>query len=175
MKLDPVPRRVTPAPVTSQQIAAAVAGLAGRLPTPHQPLRTLENLPGGLGGHPAGNGQAKPEAPREAKPEAPREAQPAPGLEPTLDPTHDRPEAQADAKAEPKPDPKADAKARLRRSSPGLTPTSAFDAIESDFFAREADLYKKETVDSFDDLERGTDPRLRQPARSQPQNARKKR
>jgi CheY-like chemotaxis protein len=78
-------------------------------------------------------------------------------------------------KAEAKPDPKAEAKARLRRSSPSLTPTSAFDAVESDFFAREADLYKHEVVESFDDLERGTDPKLRLPTRSQPHNARKKR
>jgi hypothetical protein len=36
-----------------------------------------------------------------------------------------------------------------------LTPSTAFDAVEADFFAREADLYKHEKVESFDDLDRG--------------------
>jgi CheY-like chemotaxis protein len=34
-----------------------------------------------------------------------------------------------------------------------LTPAPVFDAVESDFFAREADLYKREAVETFDDLE----------------------
>lgn len=172
MKLDPAPsRRVTPAPVTTQQIAAAVAGLAGRFPTPYQPVRTLDSLNGP--GHAAPNGEAKldlkPGARSAPKPEPVADAKPH-QAEPAAD-------AKADPKHDPKHDPKAEAKAKLRRSNPSLTPTSAFDAIESDFFAREADLYKKEEVDKFDDLERGTDPRLRRPARSQPQpqNARKKR
>jgi hypothetical protein len=48
---------------------------------------------------------------------------------------------------------------RARRQtggSPRLTPTSAtaaFDDVEADFFAREADLYKREVVESFDDLD----------------------
>ncbi|HET6282775.1 MAG TPA: DUF4388 domain-containing protein [Polyangia bacterium] len=150
MKLDPPARALTPeppirlktpAPVTTQQIADAVAGIARRLPTPNPPHRAL-------------NGDARLEAADarlEAKPEV----------------KHERAEA--------KHDPKADAKARLRRSSPSLTPSSAFDAVESDFFAREADLYKHEVVDSFEDLERGTDPKLRRPTHSQPHNARKKR
>ena len=50
-----------------------------------------------------------------------------------------------------------DSKAKLRKVLPQtrLTPSTAFDAVEADFFAREADLYKKEDVDSFDDLDRG--------------------
>jgi hypothetical protein len=28
-----------------------------------------------------------------------------------------------------------------------------FDAIEADFFAREADLYKREAIETFDDLD----------------------
>ena len=36
-----------------------------------------------------------------------------------------------------------------------MTPSTAFDAVEADFFAREADLYKQEDVESFDDLDRG--------------------
>jgi ActR/RegA family two-component response regulator len=37
----------------------------------------------------------------------------------------------------------------------GRRPSSEFNALESDFFAREADLYKQEHSDSFDDLEQG--------------------
>jgi CheY-like chemotaxis protein len=50
-----------------------------------------------------------------------------------------------------------DSKSKLRKVLPQtrLTPSTAFDAVEADFFAREADLYKQETVDSFDDLDRG--------------------
>lgn len=41
-----------------------------------------------------------------------------------------------------------------------LTPSSAFNALEADFFAREADLYKEDEVESFDDLDKKTDPDL---------------
>jgi hypothetical protein len=37
-------------------------------------------------------------------------------------------------------------------SGPHLT-TNAFDEVEADFFAREADLYKREAVETFDDLD----------------------
>jgi hypothetical protein len=36
-----------------------------------------------------------------------------------------------------------------------LRPSSEFDALERDFFAREADLYKQEHPESFDDLDHG--------------------
>ncbi|HVU49290.1 MAG TPA: DUF4388 domain-containing protein [Polyangia bacterium] len=50
-----------------------------------------------------------------------------------------------------------DSKNKLRKILPQtrLTPSTAFDAVEADFFAREADLYKQEDVESFDDLDRG--------------------
>jgi CheY-like chemotaxis protein len=50
-----------------------------------------------------------------------------------------------------------DSKNKLRKILPQthMTPSTAFDAIEADFFAREADLYKQEDVESFDDLDRG--------------------
>jgi CheY-like chemotaxis protein len=50
-----------------------------------------------------------------------------------------------------------DTKNKLRKVLPQarLTPSTAFDAVEADFFAREADLYKQEDVESFDDLDRG--------------------
>jgi hypothetical protein len=34
-----------------------------------------------------------------------------------------------------------------------VTPAAAFDAIEADFFAREADLYKRDSIETFDDLD----------------------
>jgi hypothetical protein len=41
-----------------------------------------------------------------------------------------------------------------RISSDGQTiAPDEFDAIESDFFAREADLYKREALETFDDLD----------------------
>jgi CheY-like chemotaxis protein len=54
-----------------------------------------------------------------------------------------------------------DSKSKLRKVLPQtrLTPSTAFDAVEADFFAREADLYKQEDIDSFDDLDRGGAPR----------------
>ncbi|HVX97286.1 MAG TPA: response regulator [Polyangia bacterium] len=50
-----------------------------------------------------------------------------------------------------------DSKNKLRKILPQahMTPSTAFDAIEADFFAREADLYKQEDVETFDDLDRG--------------------
>jgi ActR/RegA family two-component response regulator len=36
------------------------------------------------------------------------------------------------------------------------TPSTGFSAMEADFFDREADLYKRESVETFDDLEGGT-------------------
>jgi hypothetical protein len=33
------------------------------------------------------------------------------------------------------------------------TPSSGFSAVEADFFEREADLYKRESAENFDDLE----------------------
>lgn len=70
-----------------------------------------------------------------------------------------------------------DSKAKLKKAShPRLTPTSAFNAIESDFFAREADLYHHDAVESFDDLDRGGTARKLQPVPgAHPAGARKKR
>jgi CheY-like chemotaxis protein len=50
-----------------------------------------------------------------------------------------------------------DGKNKLKKalSSARVTPSTAFDAIEADFFAREADLYKREDVEDFGDLDRG--------------------
>jgi hypothetical protein len=68
-----------------------------------------------------------------------------------------------------------DSKTKLKKSHPRLTPASTFNAIESDFFAREADLYKHDVVESFDDLDRGGTGRKMPPVRNAPGNARKKR
>ncbi len=63
--------------------------------------------------------------------------------------------------------PKADPSPRLRRTTTPVPQASgdAFDAIEADFFAREADLYKREAIESFDDLDpvSGADPRRKRP------------
>jgi hypothetical protein len=49
----------------------------------------------------------------------------------------------------PPPQPEASAPPRAAR------PSGEFNALEADFFAREADLYKHDKPESFDDLERG--------------------
>jgi hypothetical protein len=55
--------------------------------------------------------------------------------------------------------PRATVGARRTTPAPRLTPSAAFDAVEADFFAREADLYKRESVETFDDLDQsGGDP-----------------
>jgi hypothetical protein len=41
---------------------------------------------------------------------------------------------------------------RITGGTAGMAP-DAFDAIEADFFAREADLYKREALETFDDLD----------------------
>jgi hypothetical protein len=33
-------------------------------------------------------------------------------------------------------------------------PSGSFNALESDFFEREADLYKRESIETFEDLDR---------------------
>jgi hypothetical protein len=57
----------------------------------------------------------------------------------------------------PTPSPALDPPVRAGKTPPPsrLTPAAAFNAVEADFFAREADLYKRETVDTFDDLDSG--------------------
>ncbi|HZL21424.1 MAG TPA: DUF4388 domain-containing protein [Polyangia bacterium] len=53
------------------------------------------------------------------------------------------------------PPPKVELTPRPRRitgGAAGIAP-DAFDAIEADFFAREADLYKREALETFDDLD----------------------
>jgi hypothetical protein len=52
---------------------------------------------------------------------------------------------------------RSDSKTRLKKIvvPPRMTPSTAFDAVEADFFAREADLYKQEAVETFDDLDHG--------------------
>jgi hypothetical protein len=47
-----------------------------------------------------------------------------------------------------------------------LTPAAAFNAVEADFFAREADLYKRETVDTFDDLDSSGGRESRSPSKT---------
>jgi CheY-like chemotaxis protein len=58
-----------------------------------------------------------------------------------------------------------DSKAKLKKvlAPARITPSTAFDAVEADFFAREADLYKHEAVDTFDDLDRSNPNRPARP------------
>jgi hypothetical protein len=53
------------------------------------------------------------------------------------------------------PAPRAELTPRPRRITGGAQGSApdAFDAIEADFFAREADLYKREALETFDDLD----------------------
>ncbi|HEY5089033.1 MAG TPA: DUF4388 domain-containing protein [Polyangia bacterium] len=53
------------------------------------------------------------------------------------------------------PSPRAELTPRPRRITGGTQGSApdAFDAIEADFFAREADLYKREALETFDDLD----------------------
>jgi ActR/RegA family two-component response regulator len=53
--------------------------------------------------------------------------------------------------------PRATVGSRGKTPIPHLTPSGAFDAVEADFFAREADLYKREAVETFDDLDSSGD------------------
>jgi hypothetical protein len=73
------------------------------------------------------------------------------------------PAAHATGDGVPSPAPRPDSKARLKKvaAQVRLTPNTAFDAVEADFFAREADLYKREAVENFDDLDGGADPAKR--------------
>ncbi|HXI57847.1 MAG TPA: DUF4388 domain-containing protein [Polyangia bacterium] len=110
-------------------------------------------------------------AAREPAPVAPVAAELPPAAAPEPAPAMTKtPPPQPQAKA-------PDSKTKLKKiSSSHLTPTSAFNAIESDFFAREADLYKHNVVESFDDLDRGGTGRKMQPVRTPPPTtARKKR
>jgi DNA-binding response OmpR family regulator len=70
------------------------------------------------------------------------------------------------ASLEEAPPPKVELTSRPRRITggvPGSAP-DAFDAIEADFFAREADLYKREALETFDDLDpTGASPTGRRP------------
>jgi CheY-like chemotaxis protein len=58
-----------------------------------------------------------------------------------------------------------DSRAKLKKvlAPARITPSTAFDAVEADFFAREADLYKHEEIDSFDDLDRNNPNRPARP------------
>jgi CheY-like chemotaxis protein len=53
-------------------------------------------------------------------------------------------------------------------------PAPAFNALEADFFAREADLYKDQAGDNFDDLEHSADGRGRRPRTSTPRGTKKR-
>jgi DNA-binding response OmpR family regulator len=93
----------------------------------------------------------------------------APGTQARLDRTpaprakpQSGPQARLDRTPAPRPRPASGPQARLDRtpaprvkppSGPQPTVANSFDDVEADFFAREADLYKREAVETFDDLD----------------------
>jgi ActR/RegA family two-component response regulator len=70
-------------------------------------------------------------------------------------PRTDRPDSGRHAPLDNGPSPRVELTPRPRRTTGGTSggAPDAFDAIESDFFAREADLYKREALETFDDLD----------------------
>ena len=48
----------------------------------------------------------------------------------------------------------AEAPPEIEPRRQGRSPSDSFSLGEADFFEREADLYKRESVESFDDLDR---------------------
>jgi len=64
---------------------------------------------------------------------------------------------------------------RLKKAkTPGAgAPAAAFNALEADFFAREADLYKDQGPDTFEDLEHGAETR-RRPRTATPRGSKKR-
>ncbi|HXU64610.1 MAG TPA: response regulator [Polyangia bacterium] len=142
--LDPIPEPLplpppaavveAPAPVQARSITGRQAPLEEAVPAPrrsgsgrHAPLEEPAPRRSGSGRH----------APLEDAVPAPRRS--GSGRQAALEPS-----------------PAAEAAPRARRSTnpSAANSTDAFDAVEADFFAREADLYKREAIESFDDLDR---------------------
>jgi ActR/RegA family two-component response regulator len=120
-------------------------------PTP-LPVRTRSGrLPSLEAALPFPSPEAKPEPRLEAKVEPKGEPTPLPVRARSgsgrLPPLEDAPHPRNERTSERTPRPR-------RISSDGQTiAPDEFDAIESDFFAREADLYKREALETFDDLD----------------------
>jgi CheY-like chemotaxis protein len=179
--LDLVPVTV-PAPAAALAVAAAVAPAAPPVAPPSRVARAGElsaPSPARQAAHDpvVGPSLALPEPPPSVvvqpaealPPEAPPPEPPAATLAPTMEAPPVAalalpPEAEAPPPVLAPNPPRSDSKTRLKKvgGTTRITPSTAFDAVEADFFAREADLYKHEAVESFDDLDRGnTDPALR--------------
>jgi hypothetical protein len=83
-------------------------------------------------------------------------AEPAPVAKPAPEPVLvAKPAPEPVAKPAPAPEPVA---VHPEPAHGGRRPSSEFNALESDFFAREADLYKQERPETFDDLEHARGP-----------------
>jgi ActR/RegA family two-component response regulator len=124
--------RTPPIPLTQpvRSGTVEVSGARARVPTP-APLSAVAPVP-----------PAAPLTAREPAVVAPAPA-PARARAPTPVPAPVRPESRPRLKKVP--------------SQPHVDPGPAFDDVETDFFAREADLYKSVPVESFDDLEHPSD------------------
>jgi hypothetical protein len=63
------------------------------------------------------------------------------------------------------PPPVATGRPRKHTPTPGDPKRNPFNAVEADFFDREADLYKRESVENFEDLDGAARSRPNGPAR----------
>jgi len=126
-------RRPTPAAATVRSLAVAPSVEVALDPPPVLPPVAPVDAP-----PPRGRSGSGRQAPLNDGAPPPR-ARPASGRQAPLE---------TPAKGEPTPRPR-------RTTGPSSqNAADAFDAIEADFFAREADLYRREAVESFDDLDR---------------------
>ncbi len=146
-------RRPTPAAATVHSLAVAPSVQVALDPPPPvlAPVAPVEAPPRARRG-------SDRHAPMETEAPPPARAKSASGRQATLDDAAPVPRSrpasgrhaplEPTAKAEPTPRP------RRITGQPSPTAADAFDAIEADFFAREADLYRREAVETFDDLDR---------------------
>jgi hypothetical protein len=59
---------------------------------------------------------------------------------------------------QPAPSPSLAPRIESQPKRPGRSPSDSFSVVEADFFEREADLYKRDSVESFDDLDGASRP-----------------
>lgn len=85
---------------------------------------------------------------------APVLTQPA-SLAPALSPPVMTPPTPVPPEPAPRPDPEPPPPVAAVEASTPRSPSDNFNALEADFFEREADLYKRESVENFDDLDKG--------------------
>jgi CheY-like chemotaxis protein len=143
-----VPAATAPLSVIAGPLAAAPAAAAPSVIVAPPAAAPAAALPSVIVAPPAA--AASPTVPGGGSPAPaarPSAAHPSPSVSPSSPSSPSSPPSSPTPPAGAKPN---DAHPPARRRTPTPIP---FNALESDFFAREADLYKREKVDSFDDLE----------------------